>query len=1320
MKEKTDSAYMVGDVQQPSSALALLMDKSGMGLWEQNCLTGRQLCSEQLVIMTGYTAQELETANDLRGFLVHEDDRHYAKELYAKCVAGKIESDTYKNDMRIVCKNGDVKWVAEHTAVTSRTQDGSAEHTISMFCDITREKQTEERLRAQAQHCEQTNAFAGLIIWDFDIAQNYIAFNDSITKLLGYETGEVNGTIGNLAKIMHPEDFEKADIEFKKYMANAKGRHRQEPILQMLRLKHKNGGYMWVRNMASIEQWDEKGEPISIQGGMWSVDEVVRTEQKLSSVKVEIESQNQKLQNAVRSAVAELEAAKSISTTMFEGNPHINILFSLDEKVLDCNPAALSFFGFSSKEEMQNGMGRLMRESTPEYQPNGTKSVPIAARIKKVLEKGYIEFEMLLNLYGEEHPLNVIMKRIPYSGGTAVLVYMVDLAALRAARNELQRQDALLLNINSISNSLASAHPESFEHAVWQALGTLGTTVQVDRVYVWENSGEGDKIYMTQTHEWSEGAQPQQGESFSIMLDYDEMPYWKETLRSGKIVNSLVKDLPKGEQDVLAPQDIVSILIVPVFIEDEFWGFVGFDDCKAERRFFKWEERALQSGSITIVSAILRNEMTKNLLLVQEELVYRDVLLSAVNTVASLLMSDETENFSDLLYQSMQVLGESMRADRAYVWHNTEVDGRLCCSQLVEWDKGRPSDHSEVAAICLPYDEYVPNWREIISGDVPITFDAAEFESVFENFPGTDDVRSLLVIPINMGGEFWGFIGFDDLYNERTFTSLQEDILNSAGMLVAAAVLRNEMTKSLIVAREEALASMNSKSEFLSRMSHEIRTPMNAIIGMTNIAHKTDDIKKIHYCLEKIDGSSRQLLGIINDVLDMSKIDANKFEIHNTEFDFEKMMQNVFNVVQVRLDEKHQNFQFHFEEPFTRNIISDELRLSQVLINLLTNAVKFTAERGDIMLRVLQTPLEDDRSLLRVEVVDNGIGVAKDRQANLFTSFEQADGSITRQYGGTGLGLAICKKIVELMGGRIWLESEKGVGSHFIFEVAVGWGSSHVTNTDMNKNLHVLVVDDSEDVRTYFANIIRGFSLQCDVAESGEAAIKMAQAQKDAGTPYNMLFVDWKMPGMNGGETAEQIRRAAQEDIIVVMISSCDWADIEQDVKKYDISNFLAKPVLPSMIYDTFVCLSESARNTPKCTGTESVKDWRGKTVLLVEDIDINLEILMTVLEETGVNMETASNGAEAVEKFRFSAGKYSLIMMDVQMPVMDGLAATRAIRSIQNVPGASKIPIIAMTANAFKEDEENCLAAGMNAHVAKPLEVEALFSTLGKWLDDK
>jgi signal transduction histidine kinase/DNA-binding response OmpR family regulator len=499
-----------------------------------------------------------------------------------------------------------------------------------------------------------------------------------------------------------------------------------------------------------------------------------------------------------------------------------------------------------------------------------------------------------------------------------------------------------------------------------------------------------------------------------------------------------------------------------------------------------------------------------------------------------------------------------------------------------------------------------------------------------------------------------------------------------------------------------------AKSMFLSNMSHEIRTPMNAIIGMTSLARKSRDMVRVQKYMEKIEESGHRLMSLINDVLDISKIESGKLQIAENIFDYVKMCENSVNVVSDKASEKHIHINLVYNAKFNRLIYTDELRVSQIIVNLLSNAVKFTHYDGNITL----TTDVIDQVTLRISCTDDGIGISKEAMKNLFTTFEQADKSITRQYGGTGLGLSICKQIVELMGGKIYVQSEEGKGSTFTFEVPFEWRTEILRSEnvgDVLKETRILVVDDEADIREYFSEMLKSYYISADTVESGPKALELAEKSKENGRPYEIAFIDWKMPELSGGETAEKIKEILP-NCKCILISAYDWSDIKGSLSDSNAHiEFMSKPVPPSEVYNKIINLLDVrvVNNAPV--------DFKGKRMLLVEDIDINRMIVTALLEDTGIKIDEAENGVMAVEMFgisRNSGVEYDIILMDMQMPVMDGLTATREIRKVDK-----EVPIVAMTANAFKEDADACYEAGMNAHISKPLDTDLFIRTIEEYM---
>jgi CheY-like chemotaxis protein len=558
---------------------------------------------------------------------------------------------------------------------------------------------------------------------------------------------------------------------------------------------------------------------------------------------------------------------------------------------------------------------------------------------------------------------------------------------------------------------------------------------------------------------------------------------------------------------------------------------------------------------------------------------------------------------------------------------------------------------------------------------------------------------------------------------------------------VAGVIMRDIYTSKLRDALHKATAASKAKGEFLSNMSHEMRTPMNAIIGMTTIGKNAKDMERKDYALGKIEDASTHLLGVINDVLDMSKIEANRMELSPAEFSFERMLQKVTTVVNFRIEEKQQKFSVRIDKDIPKTLIADDQRLAQVITNLLSNAVKFTPENGFIDLNTRF--LEEEKGLcnIQISVSDNGIGISREQQKRLFSSFQQAESNTTRKFGGTGLGLAISKSIVEMMGGKIWIESELGKGSTFTFNIKVRRGTTkekqRLLHPDVDwSNIRIMAVDDDPDILAYFLDVSQGFGISCETAISGNEAISLVE-QKGV---CHIYFVDWKMPGMDGIQLARELKMKASENSVVIMISAAEWSVIENDAKKAGVDKFLSKPLFASTISEIINECMGVDDYQEKGTQTVIPGLFKGYRILLVEDMEINREVVIALLEPTQLEIDCAENGLQAVRMFKKEPDKYSLIFMDIQMPEMDGYEATRRIRVIESelnagenfsedkTPGddgaqsdnrnlRKQIPIIAMTANVFREDIEKCLDAGMDGHVGKPIDIDEVMDKLRTYL---
>ena len=516
---------------------------------------------------------------------------------------------------------------------------------------------------------------------------------------------------------------------------------------------------------------------------------------------------------------------------------------------------------------------------------------------------------------------------------------------------------------------------------------------------------------------------------------------------------------------------------------------------------------------------------------------------------------------------------------------------------------------------------------------------------------------------------------------------------------------------------EVAEQANQAKSSFLANMSHEIRTPMNAIIGMTTIGLSAEENTRKDYCFARIEDASKHLLGIINDILDMSKIEAGKFDLSITEFNFEHMLHRVVNVNKFRIDEKKQLITVVLDDRIPEFVAGDEQRLAQSITNLLGNAIKFTPEGGYITVEAKLLGEENNTCTVQCSVKDTGIGISAEQQARLFQSFQQAEASTANTYGGTGLGLSITKNIVEMMGGNIWIESELGEGASFLFTVQLQRVEGKQRKNYDLSSVRILVIDDDPIIVETFKKIVEGFGCYCDTALTGRTALSVFEKNG----PFDIYFVDWNLPDINGIDLTDMIKKRSPKDSDppVVMMSSVEWSVISDNAKKAGVNFFMPKPLFPSSIVNMINnCLGLSDLPQHQEKPVKKALSFEGKNVLLAEDVEINREIVTSMLESTLVSIDYAENGAEAVDMFFENPDKYDLILMDVQMPEMDGLEATRRIRA-SGLPRATAVPIVAMTANVFKEDVEACFEAGMDDHVGKPINFDEVLEKLRDYLEN-
>ena len=524
----------------------------------------------------------------------------------------------------------------------------------------------------------------------------------------------------------------------------------------------------------------------------------------------------------------------------------------------------------------------------------------------------------------------------------------------------------------------------------------------------------------------------------------------------------------------------------------------------------------------------------------------------------------------------------------------------------------------------------------------------------------------------------------------------------------------NESREALKDALATAEQANRAKTAFLSNMSHEIRTPMNAIIGLNNIAMNDETAsERVKEYLAKIGASAQHLLGIINDILDMSRIESGRMVIKTEEFSFAKSLEQVNTIISGQCRDKGLAYDCRIIGHIDDYYVGDAIKLKQVMLNILGNAVKFTPEGGAVHFTIEEGARYDRKAVLKLVFSDTGIGMSPEYLPHIFDAFSQEDSSASNRYGSTGLGMSITKSLVELMNGRIEVESEKGAGSTFTVTVPLGESDRRHAATEEGelnpREMSVLVIDDDRIALEHAQIVLGQIGIRCDTAESGWEGVDKVRVRHGRRNDYNLILIDWRMPEMDGIETTRQIRAIVGHDTPIIILTSFNWDDIADEARAAGVDTFVPKPLFAGSVMEEF---REAFRRKNEALARRTV-DLKGRRVLLAEDVPVNAEIMVMVLSMREMDVDVAENGRIAVELFgAHEPGWYDAILMDLRMPEMDGLEATRVIRAMDR-PDAKRIPIIALTANAFDEDVQRSMQAGLNAHLSKPVEPEALFETL-------
>ena len=906
-------------------------------------------------------------------------------------------------------------------------------------------------------------------------------------------------------------------------------------------------------------------------------------------------------------------------------------------------------------------------------------------------------------------------------------LYQNEKKKAESANEVIKHSEELLSLINEAAVTLLTAEPDKFEAALSVSMEKIATCIGIDCTYIWRagvRDSDSTPVYIL-LHEWL-SPNTDMTKTFKTITGSNLLPRTAELdnllINEQGYLSGTVKDFSGEVHDIMMASGVKMILTFSVFFQGRYWGFVSFENRHNENVCSDREVAILQSGSLLLANAIERNESMQQL---NERLAQQQLMSDISKSFIS------KESIEKLVLDALAKTGTFLKVERVLI---TVLE-----HDSAESEQEHPAAASQVWS-SIPFyvwctdPKYTLNASQkelarILSDLFPRHHDdrddspsiycdntCAYADGKFCFFYEQGGIKSFICAPIYVEGDLWGVLSIEELGNFRRWNKNDSMLISTVASAISNAISRDIIDKERNIALERALQASRAKGDFLSNMSHEIRTPMNAIIGMTSIGLSAADIDRMRYCFKKIDNASKHLLGIINDILDISKIEANKLELSPVSFEFEKLLQSVVNIINFRVDEHKQRFFVNIGKDIPSFFYGDDQRLAQVITNLLSNAVKFTPEGGSITFSSQLVSESEGICCLQMSVADTGIGITEDQKTRLFNSFEQAEAGTTRKYGGTGLGLAICKRIVELMGGDIWVESEQGKGSKFIFTVNLKRDYNErkqLLAEGVNwSNIRIFAVDDEPEIRKFFLDTAEAIGISCTVAASGEEAAEMLQNDDN----YDIYFLDWMLPGINGVELAKKIQKKSIRKYLVVIFSSIDWSVIEDDARSAGIEKFLSKPLFPSMIVNLINECIGLERVSEQFKKDDMPDDFSGHKILLAEDVEINREIVSALLEPTSVEIDFAENGKQAVKMFGEAPEKYGMIFMDVQMPEMDGYEATRRIRAL-NLPRAKEIPVVAMTANVFKEDIEQCMKAGMNDHVGKPIDLDEVLSMLRKYL---
>ena len=1241
--------------EEAIQTLSFAMGYARMGSWKYNLQVQEFTMSTEMKILLG---------------LSENDPDSISMEDFAKTYIVPGDVDIIAEEFKKIREhesNEDYEFAFSYRIITrqnklrhifTKGKSMDDQHWFGISQDITTHKEAEAALLQSEQQYRLLAEHSEDIISVHSLTTTIEYISPSVKTVLGYTPEEVTGR--SIVDFVHPEDQSKfIPVSNNPFANNA------ELVLLRYRMLHKNGGHIWLESI--IKPVAEKEQVIKL----------ICTSRNITERK-KVEALKDQL-------LAEVKQSEELLKTIIDASPDLIFIKDTGHRHLMVNKAYADILRMKpediiGKDEIETGF------SEEEVKGDTIKGIrgfwaDDNEVMSKITKKEIPEEPAYIN--GELHYFSIV--KVPlvdeYNKVWGVLGFAHNITDLKKA----EAQKAHLLADVKQSEEL------------------LRTVIDSTPDWIFIKAPDHRFIMVNKAHAASLGFTPAEmmGKN-DIDLGFPEeivkgnpekniRGFWadeKELIETGQ-----AKYIAEEPNIVAGKQHYFSTTKVPLYDEKEkIWGILGF------------------AHDITALKQV------------EEDLRRKDQLLQAVAEATHQLISNK--NLEAAVGEAIYLLGIKMQVDIISVYkNNLEETPRFKTTRIAHWNTGIADSQPGSQKIYAPFSPTSPALQILSNNEIYASLVKDIPDEQLKNLYAEKNIQSIVLIPIFVNNRFWGILSINECKSERQWTTTDFSILQSFAATLAAAIEQKEMQQEILQAKDLAEKANQAKSEFMANMSHELRTPMNGIIGFTDLVLTTDLQRAQREYLQNVRKSAYGLLTLINDILDFSKIEAGKLSIDDTSFNLNELVEEIVDLLSVKAYEKKLEMLFWLDPQLPSTFIGDPVRIRQVLVNLLGNAIKFT-EKGEIFVGVKKTGTLFEKAgkkfvNLAIYVKDSGIGIAAEKVGKVFESFTQADSSTTRKYGGTGLGLTISKSLAELMGGTLSVKSEFNKGSVFTLHLTLEILDEHpLVMPDNNPLLrHVLVVDDNETNRQLMKGVFEYLQIPCEITDNGAAALQAIQQAEKNSQPFDLIITDHQMPEMDGIMLAKEINKLAGEhnNYIILMLSSLEKNMYQHEAEKNGIHKFLSKPVKLHELHNTLLSLfNKQAAALPLQTAIPGIEKMTNSAVIMVvEDEPINMMLISEVLGKMGFQIIKAGDGRQAIELLKTKTPQ--LIFMDVNMPVMDGFTATELIRCLPDPTG--NIPVIALTADAMKEDRERCIASGMNDYISKPFRMEELQKVLRQYV---